>query len=62
MKKKKLNLDKKAIAKLSNESLDNIQGGGLTKSCICSIGCNCTTGNTTEAPDEDGASGGLSCN
>ncbi|WP_343564149.1 class I lanthipeptide [Sphingobacterium sp.] len=64
MKKRKLNLDKRAIARLSNESLENIQGGaeGWTSSCICSVAnCNnnCTNVNTTTKKTEEDATAAL---
>ena len=49
MKKGKLNLDKKSVAKLTEENLDNVQGGGTF---LCSFTCctNVTINDTTEAP------------
>ena len=56
MKKGKLNLDKKSIAKLSEENLENVQGGAPFTYILCSIRVDCgftrITITETEAPGE----------
>ncbi len=67
MKKIKLNLNKKAIVMLTKGSMENIQGGGLTATCVCTVAScqdctnnpNCTYINTTTKKEEEDARGSL---
>ncbi|WP_343564141.1 hypothetical protein [Sphingobacterium sp.] len=63
MKQRKLNLNKMAIAMLTNGSLENIQGGG-TLTCLCSVvscgGCaQCTNIKITTKREEEDATAAL---
>jgi hypothetical protein len=52
MKKGKLNLDKKSIAKLSEENLENVQGGEAQFLSLWKCNCTNITVIETEAPAE----------
>lgn len=63
MKKGKLNLDKKAIAKLSQENLENLQGGGsfTCPSAVCCTHVSVSFDSDASESDSSVADPGVSC-